>query len=381
MNSSKLPNYSNGAPMVKCIEAMLFLVCTYRQTNAVVSIHDALMFAGLVDVVYGKFGISSSNLMRSSGSNIEGGVADCNSVDVCDIDDGLTSDMEDRTDLLLFYCSHKSKMFLSTRWAYAITHVGQIFLGQRERILNGLMKFKYVKNDFVRITTVCKFATSTRCAWLVHVRVSASNGVFCLKRFSNVHSCGAAVCTYRNPHTGSNLVSDAIADHVHEQPLTCLRNIVFGMKNDFRLDISYRVAWLGIEKARGEVYGDHAMSFDQLRWYSNAVIENNPRSYINLDFDQQSGRGDLRAICSRLPLRMAIKVFHIHFRQLLKIVDEGRTLTFVSDRNIGLLQSMTNVFPSSHHAFCLLYLQMNLRDRMKYVSVEQKFGLMHKLRE
>ncbi|KAL7207646.1 hypothetical protein ACSBR1_029569 [Camellia fascicularis] len=32
------------------------------------------------------------------------------------------------------------------------------------------------------------------------------------------------------------------------------------------------------------------MSFDQLKWYNNAVMENNPHSYMNLDFDQQTGR-------------------------------------------------------------------------------------------
>ncbi|KAL7247787.1 hypothetical protein ACSBR2_002657 [Camellia fascicularis] len=32
------------------------------------------------------------------------------------------------------------------------------------------------------------------------------------------------------------------------------------------------------------------MSFDQLRWYSDVVTQNDPHSYINLDFDQQIGR-------------------------------------------------------------------------------------------
>ncbi|KAL7164611.1 hypothetical protein ACSBR2_040497 [Camellia fascicularis] len=265
------------------MEVVLLMICTYGQTNAVVRIHDDFTFAGLVDVVCEKFGISSPALVfllfvipgynkfkkRSSGSNIEKGVADCNSVDVFDIDDGLTYGMEDRTDLLPLYCPHNSKTFLSAGWAYGITHVGQIFLASANEFWTVLCKFavecgfqfKYVKNDSVRITAVCKFATSTGCAWLVHARVSASNEVFCLKRFVNLHSCGAAVRTYRNPRTGSDLV------------------------------IAYRVAWLDVEKARGEVYGDHAISFDQLRWYSNAVIENNPRSYINLDFDQQTGSG------------------------------------------------------------------------------------------
>ncbi|KAL7238486.1 hypothetical protein ACSBR2_004562 [Camellia fascicularis] len=137
------------------MEAVLFLLFTYGQTNAVFCIHDALTFAGLVDVVCGKFGISLPRLLfflfvilgynkfkvdcdddvqnivclaksfglhhvdvliqtRNSGSNIEGGVADCNSIDACDIGDGLTSNMEDQTDLLPFYCPHKSKTLFST---------------------------------------------------------------------------------------------------------------------------------------------------------------------------------------------------------------------------------------------------------------------------
>ncbi|KAL7258578.1 hypothetical protein ACSBR1_004662 [Camellia fascicularis] len=259
-------------------------------------------------------------------------------------------------------------------------------------------QFKYVKNNSIRITDVCKFATSTGCAWLVHARVSAFNRVFCLKRFVNVHSCGAAVRTDMNSCTGLDLVSDVIADRVREQPLTRFTDVVFSMKNDFGLDISYRVAWLGIQKARGKVYGDHAMSFDQLRWYSNAVIENNPHSYINLDFDQQSGR----FVHYFISFLVCIDGFN-HCRLLLFLngtflkgrfkgnmlvatskdgnQDEGRTLTFVFDCNVGLLQSMPNFFPLSHHAFCLLHLQMNLRDQMKYVSAEQKIELMRKLRE
>ncbi|KAL7231289.1 hypothetical protein ACSBR2_009537 [Camellia fascicularis] len=63
------------------------------------------------------------------------------------------------------------------------------------------------------------------------------------------------------------------------------------------------------------------------------------------------------------------------------IVDDGCTLTFVSGRNGGLLQSMLIIFLSAHHTFCLLHLQMNLRDQMKYVNATHKIGLMSKLRE
>ncbi|KAL7236207.1 hypothetical protein ACSBR1_019463 [Camellia fascicularis] len=311
------------------------------------------------------------------------------------------ADMVDRTDLLATYCPHQPKTYLSTGWALGI--VSQIFLGGAHEFRTVLCKyavecgfqFKYVKNDDVRVTTICKFTTSTACEWLVHARVSPSNGIMCLKRFISVHSCGAAVQTYRNPRTRSDLVSDVITGRVREQPLTRPTDVVFDIKDGYGLDISYRVAWLGVEKARNEVFGDYAMSFDQLRWYSDAVLENNPHSYINLDFNQQTGRFvryfiDFHACIDefngcRPLLFLDGTIFKERFKGTLlaatakdgnQVVDRARNLTFVSDHNLGLIQSMPVVFPAAHHAFCLPHLQMNLRDRMKYVNADQKIEIL-----
>lgn len=247
------------------------------------------------------FGLEHIDALIHVGSNASGiqcGVTVSPDDVGCETMDWRIADMEDRTDLLSSYCPHKKKTFLFAGWTLGITYVGQSFLGGAHEFRTVLCKyavecgfqFKYVKNNSLRVTAICKFATSTGCAWLVHARVSASNGILSLKRFNRVHSCGAAVRTYRNPRTGSDLVSDVIASRVREQPLTRPTNVVFDMKDGYGLDISYRVAWLGVETARNEVFGDHAMSFDHLRWYSDAVMHNNPRSYINLDFDQQTGR-------------------------------------------------------------------------------------------
>ncbi|KAL7215301.1 hypothetical protein ACSBR1_027465 [Camellia fascicularis] len=247
------------------------------------------------------FGLDHMDVLIQMRNNVSGsqlGLAGSPCDGPSNITDWWMADMEDRTDLLLDYCPHKKKTFLSAGWVFGITNVGQSLLGGAHEFRTVLCKyavecgfqFKYVKNDSVRVTAVCKFSTSTGCEWLIHSRVSASNGIFCLKRFNPVHSCGAAVRTYRNPRTGSDLVSDVIACRVREQPLTRPTDVVFDMKDGYGLDISYRVAWLGVEKARNEVFGDHDMSFDQLRWYNDAVMQNNPRSYIDLDFEQQTGR-------------------------------------------------------------------------------------------
>ncbi|KAL7235051.1 hypothetical protein ACSBR1_018519 [Camellia fascicularis] len=292
-----------------CMDDVL-LLCTYGQTNVVARLHHAMTFTQLVDDICGKFDdlvrdaaymlwdvpgykkfkVDSDDDIRnmlclaksfglnhfdvliqirdvSVGGNYGGPY--CNEGQKSNFGN-RTFDMDDQTDLLRTYCPNKSKTFLSAQWAFRITH--------------------YVKNDSVRITTVCKFAESIGCTWLVHARVLSSNGILCVKKLDTVHNYGAAVRTHRNPRTGSDLVSSVVADRVCAQPLTRPTDIVFDMKNDYGLDISYRVVWLGVEKAMGEVYGDQAMSFDQLRWYSDFVMEKNPNSYINLEFHQQTGR-------------------------------------------------------------------------------------------
>ncbi|KAL7265265.1 hypothetical protein ACSBR1_003097 [Camellia fascicularis] len=43
-----------------------------------------------------------------------------------------------------------------------------------------------------------------------------------------------------------------------------------------------------MEKAKAVIHGDHSLSFDQLRWYSDVVICYNPRSYVTIDYDASS---------------------------------------------------------------------------------------------
>ncbi|KAL7172677.1 hypothetical protein ACSBR2_032203 [Camellia fascicularis] len=281
--------------------------------------------------------------------------------------------VEDEMDLLPTYCPNRgANEFHEVLCKYVVEHGFQ---------------FKYVKNDSVRITVACKFAADTGCAWSVHTRVLPLSGVLCVKRFDGVHTCGATVRTYDNPRTGFELVSSVVADQVREQALIRPMDMVFDLKNDYGLDISYRIACLCVKKAMGEVYGDHAMSFDQLRWYSESVMEKNPNSYINLEFDQKSGR----FIRYFILFRACIDEFN-HCRPLLfldrtflkgrfKVFGDVRTLTFIFDRYIGPLQSMPNIFLSAHYGYCLFHIQMNLRDRMKYVNASHKIGLLRKLHE
>ncbi|CAL5398215.1 unnamed protein product [Camellia sinensis] len=189
-------------------------------------------------------------------------------------------DMDDEVDLLETFCPHNDKAFISESWARGFTHIGQQFEGSAVEFCNVLWKyavqcgflFNYVKNDSVQITAICAMSATKGYKWIVYARKLEANG------------------TLTNRLVGSELVADIMAERIRDMLVTRPTEVMLNMKQDYGLDITYRVAWLGVEKARGELFGAHSISFDHLRWYSAAVMEHNPGSYITLEHDEQTHR-------------------------------------------------------------------------------------------
>ncbi|KAL7225578.1 hypothetical protein ACSBR1_020863 [Camellia fascicularis] len=285
--------------------------------------------------------------------------------------------MDDVDDLLAKFFPHVNKVFFSAQWANGIQRIGQSFEGGADELRSVLCKyavecgfhFKYVKKDSVRITANKK------------------------------HICGITVRTPKNPKAGSDLVSNVISDRVHDKPLTRPTDVVYDLKKDYGLEVSYRVTWLGVEKARGEMVSAHSISFNQLRWYNSIVMENNPGSYINIEYNEHNNcfiryfisfkacinrfnhcrpllfldgtflkgkfKGNLLDATAKdgnqglFPLAIAIVDLENttnwawFLGHLTNVVNSHRTLTFVSGRHAGLLESIPIIFPTAHHAFFL----------------------------
>ncbi|XP_028082621.1 uncharacterized protein LOC114283949 [Camellia sinensis] len=221
-----------------------------------------------------------------------------------------------------------------------------------------------------KITMVYMMKESKKCMWSINARVLRADEFFYIRKWNREHNCGVAVRTAKNPRAGSKLVFDVISERVRDRPLTRPTDVVYDLKKIYGLEISYRVAWLGVEKACGEMFGAYSISFDQLRWYSNAVVVNNPGSYINIDYDEQNHR-----------FEWFFTLYLFWFLQhLANVVSNDRTLTFLPDRHTGLIDSIPKIFSSAHHAFCLQHLQRNLQDKMRYVNSSYRAGLLSKFR-
>ncbi|KAL7236003.1 hypothetical protein ACSBR1_019312 [Camellia fascicularis] len=91
------------------------------------------------------------------------------------------------------------------------------------------------------------------------------------------------------------------------------------------------------------------------------VMSTNPGSYLRLDYNHQSGRFKRFFVA----FNASIQGFR-HYRPLLPI-------TFIFDRNAGLLEALPKILPTAYHYFCLQHLKANLRDRFSGPSFSNTF--------
>ncbi|XP_058217306.1 uncharacterized protein LOC131328374 [Rhododendron vialii] len=331
-----------------------------------------------------------------------------------DVDEVVDDEVEyvDGMDPAEKYCKHTKTRYLTEAWANLIEGVGQEFpKGVKEFravlakyvIENGFM-YRFVKNDLLRVTAICVI---TGCEWKVHAILNRTNGVFHIKKCHNEHNCGSTYRTNKHKRVSSRLVANEIAGIVEKKPKTSPIDMQDWFTDKYGLDLCYHNAWLGVEKARGELYGDYEGSFDRLRWYVEAARATNPGSVLRLESDPVTkefsrlfvsfdacikgfnycrpflcldathlkGRfkGTLLAATGKdtnqclFPIAYAIcdaenDVNWTWFLGLLRSTLSTRPVTFITDRNTGLVNNIPVMFPGCHHAYCLYHLQFNLKD-------------------
>ncbi|XP_008244396.1 PREDICTED: uncharacterized protein LOC103342537 [Prunus mume] len=170
---------------------------------------------------------------------------------------------------------------------------------------------------------------------------------------------------------GSRLVSSIVKDKVRSNPLVRPIELITDLKENYGLDIPYHVAWYGKESATKDLHGDEELSYAHLPWYVNVLKASNVGSHCMLDCGEDGSRFQRIFICFKayidsfrwcrpmlfidgtfvtnkykevFPFAFAIVSGETvdNWRWFLQrisevLVDEGRQLTFISNRHGAII--------------------------------------------
>lgn len=139
---------------------------------------------------------------------------------------------------------------------------------------------------------------SVNCSWIndgckFYVNASSDPGLlsrFFIRTYNFNHSCGAGLRDVNKVTISSRFVKSLILDQIRDAPMKKSKDIIAEFRREYNFNLSYYYAYSGKQLALKEIYGDDAMSYNDLRWYSEALQQYNPGSYVSMDVDSSTNQ-------------------------------------------------------------------------------------------
>ncbi|XP_024163788.1 uncharacterized protein LOC112170696 [Rosa chinensis] len=332
----------------------------------------------------------------------------------CSVDSG--SEVIDEDDYLGdAFRTEVHKTYLSDEWSSYIHQVGDKFHGAaelREKLRKYAIavgfEFVFLRNDLDCIHAVCVNVGTKGCDWHLRAFSSSANGYLYITELNNIHTCKGVVRTQKHKLLGSKVVKTCIAADVSYNLSLKPREIMSKFKSTYGFDISYKVALKAKHRAKEAIYGSDADTFSKLSWYKEAVLHRLfvayggcvegfqfclPVLYVDGTFGKSISKGQILSATGRngnqgfYPLAICFcdsetdanwTFFFKHLKSLLQ--PQGRVITFISDRGVGLLSAFDKVFTGNPHLFCYKHLVANLAGKYRgkgnsklIEDVKQKF--------
>ncbi|MQM20020.1 hypothetical protein Taro_053035 [Colocasia esculenta] len=182
-----------------------------------------------------------------------------------------------------------------------IHSVGQVFINKEllqmeltnYAIARGF-NWKYLKNDFVRLTVRCNVSV---CPWRLHASVVREGPQFAIKSLNNIHTCGCDIMSDGHLWTSKKWVANAVKGKLVDKPTYRASEMMRDIRREYGISIPYHQAWWGKEVAVSSLYGDFRTSYHMLNWYSERALQSNSRSILSLEVDSETQRFERFFIC------------------------------------------------------------------------------------
>lgn len=181
-------------------------------------------------------------------------------------------------------------------WANNITGLGQRFPSGVTQFRRELIKyasklgfhFQYVRNDLRFVHAVCKYKEEEGCLWHVYENFHKITQAVVIRKANLVHTCKLAVLRNDTTRLSAQLVAEMVQEKMRATPNAKPKQIQTDLLGSHGLALTYMKVWRGVEVAKANIFGSYHDSFNELQWYSDAILSTNPGSVVALDVEQST---------------------------------------------------------------------------------------------
>ncbi|XP_024046765.1 uncharacterized protein LOC112101076 [Citrus clementina] len=180
------------------------------------------------------------------------------------------------------------------------------------------------------------------CPWFVNGgRLNDRNG-FWLRGYHKKHECKL---TKQSVKVTSTWIAEMIKGHVAIDPNVKISILKTYMQEKFRLKIEKLTMYRARDRARILVYGDQSKGYQKLFQYATAIHQADPGAMCKVLCDTGKYGGVLLAAVAADANK--------------GIVPLALSVTFISDRQKGLLNAIPNIWPFAYHRACCRHVYAN----------------------
>ncbi|XP_050233596.1 uncharacterized protein LOC126682088 [Mercurialis annua] len=296
----------------------------------------------------------------------------------------------------------------------------------RDYAIKGGYLLHWKVNDKNRVTVLCK---GDGCQWRVHASALCDKHTFMIKTLIDEHSC-IRPTDNKNPNANTKWVTSKL----HEK-LAVDGNMSYDlMEKEMQQNWGIQPPKWQLYKARNavkeSVEGSHAESYKFLKVYIKNLMNINPGTFVKFEHYERQNMDEpgqfkrifiafepliigflegcrpligvdgchlkgpyggclLNAVAlggnrGILPIAIAIvegecyqswEFFLDCLKQCIGGEDEGKHYTFMSDRQKGLIEAVSNIFPTATHRYCCRHIFSNFIKQFPEISLRPKFWM------
>ncbi|XP_078170359.1 uncharacterized protein LOC144564632 [Carex rostrata] len=135
------------------------------------------------------------------------------------------------------------------------------------------VRMKVKKSDTCRYTCVC---VENNCSWRLHAHKPKGAAYFLVSQYNGSHNCVIAIGNSMHRNCTSTLICEKILPSMRASLSMSVKEIQLKIKDDFKIEISYELAWKARSRALRIIYGSWERSFSDLPRYLSMMQASNP---------------------------------------------------------------------------------------------------------